>query len=330
MLYLGAVMVAIGTLFRLTTAAFLFVVAIYLLITERFHFLKKKELWISALIFILILLPYLIWGYIQFDGFVITQAGAWNAPKENYLSNGLGNLKSYFFMLPSIFSWPLLIAFILGLFLMYELILGLDVLMRGEDFKLNKYFYLLLLFIIPIVSVSFSIGSGYHEDRYIFNAFPIAFIISSAFILKAYNLVKRKRKYLAILLLILFLGTVTYLQLQHADNLIKLKKDSYIEIKQSGIWLKENSEPDDIILTSSHPMTKYYSEREIMAFPASGEELDTLLEDNKNLKYFMVSAIQKSPDWTYSYPQERNLTVAQAYFADPSQTQPLVVIYRLK
>lgn len=330
MLYLGAAMVAIGTLFRLTTTALLFAVAIYFFITERFHFLKKKELWISALIFILILSPYLIWGYIQFNGFVITQAGAWNAPQGNYLSNGLGILKSYLSLFPSLLSWPLLITFILGLFLMYELVLGLDVLIRGEDFRLNKYLYLLLIFLIPLITISFSVGGGHYEDRYIINSFPAVFIISSAFVLKAYSLIKGKGKYLAILLLILFLGTVTYLQLQHADNLIKLKKDSYLEIKQSGIWLKENSNLTDITFASSYPMTKYYSERETRTFPSSAEELDALLEDNKNLKYFMVSAIQKSPDWTYSYPQEKNLEVAQAYFADSAQTQPLVVIYKLK
>ncbi len=33
--------------------------------------------------------PYLLWGYLQFDGFVITQAGAWNAPDGGYFENGI-------------------------------------------------------------------------------------------------------------------------------------------------------------------------------------------------------------------------------------------------
>ena len=178
MVYWGAVFVAIGTLFKLTNAVFLFVVLIYLLITEKFKFVKRKELWISGLIFILILSPYLLWGYIQFDGFVITQAGAWNAPEDHYLSNGWCNMKAYSSMLISMLSWPLLIIFLLGFFFMYELVLGLDVLLRGEDSKLNKYLYLVLLFIIPIISVSLSVGSCWQEDRYILNSFSSVFIIA--------------------------------------------------------------------------------------------------------------------------------------------------------
>lgn len=330
MLYLGSVLIAVGTLFRITTATFLFVIAIYLLVTERLNFLKKKELWISGLIFILILSPYLIWGYLQFNGFVITQAGAWNAPKDHYFSNAFCNIKSYFSMLLSIFSWPLLLFFILGLFLMYELILGLDVLIKGGDFKLNKYLFLFLLFLLPLITVSFSLANCYHEDRYILNSAPAIFIISSAFILKAFNLIKEKKKVLAILLLIFFLGFMAYLQLQHADNLIKFKKESFMEMKTSGMWMKENSELGDIILTSSEPMTGYYSEREVIGFPESEEEFALFLEENKNIKYYMVSSIQRSPDWAYSYPQENNLTIAQVYFSDETQTQPLIIIYKLE
>ena len=121
MLYFGAITIAIGTLFRITTATFLFAMVIYVLATQKLKFIKKKEIWISAIIFILILSPYIIWGFIQFNGFVITMAGAHNAPAEGtMIPNGLFNLKSYIKMLPNIFSWPTLILFITGLYKTYE------------------------------------------------------------------------------------------------------------------------------------------------------------------------------------------------------------------
>ena len=233
-------------------------------------------------------------------------------------------------MLISMLSWPLLIIFLLGFFFMYELVLGLDVLLRGEDSKLNKYLYLVLLFIIPIISVSLSVGSCWQEDRYILNSFSSVFIISSAFILMAYNSLKKNKKSLAILFLVLVLGLLVFLQFQHSDNIITLQKDSYSGAKESGIWLKENSEISDIILTSSWPMTGYYSERKISTFPSSSEEMDSLRENNSNLKYFMISNFQKSPDWTYSYPDEKKLEIAQVYFQDAEKTQPAIIIYKLK
>lgn len=328
-LYFGTVIIAIGTLFRLTTATFLFIILIYILITEKLKFLKKKEIWIAALIFILILSPYIIWGYMQFNGFVITQAGAWNAPKENYLSNGIWNFKSYMSLFPGMFSWPILIFFILGLLSVYSLILGFDMLIKGEDIQLKRNLFLFLIFLIPIITISLSM-THYFEDRYIITSLPAIFIISSVFIMKSYNFIKKKNKIIAVFLLIILLIIIAYSQMSHADLLIKNKKDSYSQVKQAGLWLKENSEPSDIILTKSWPQIMYYSERQALTIPPEKEELKSLIASNPNIKFYMISIFERHEDLMYSFPQENNLTVAQAYFSDSSRNQPSLIIYALK
>jgi len=325
-LYFGAIIIAMGALIRLTTATFLFAILIYVLITERFHCLKKKEYWIAALIFILILSPYLIWGYIQFNGFVITQAGAWNAPEGNYLSNGFSNFKSYVFLFPDMFSWVFLIFFILGLLSMYKLFLGFDMVLNNKNPKLKKYLLLLLITLIPIISVSLSM-SHYFEDRYIINSLPGIFIIASAFIMRSYRFIKNKNKIIAILFLIILLGSMAFTQLKHADDIIKIKKDSYSEVKQAGLWLKQNSNENDIILSRSRSYIKYYSEREVEDIPGTKEELESLLS-NPNVKYYMISVFEDHKDWMYAYPEEKNLEALQGYFFDSNQ-QPVLIIYKL-
>lgn len=327
-LYFGTVIIAIGTLFRLTTATFLFAILIYVLITEKLNFLKKKEIWIAALIFILILSPYIIWGYMQFNGFVITQAGAWNAPQEDYLSNFLWNFKSYMSLFPNMFSWSILIFFILGLFSMYGLILGFDVLIKGEDIKLKRNLFLFLIFLIPIITISFSM-SHYFEDRYIINSLPAIFIISSVFIIKSYDFIKKKSKIIAIILLIILLGTMAYSQMSHTDSLIKNKKDSYLQVKQAGLWLKQNSEPSDIIIVNSWSQITYYSERKVLTIPSGKEELTSLISSDPNIKFYIVSIFESHENWMYSFPQEHNFTVVQAYFADSAKTQPILIIYHI-
>jgi len=327
-LYLAAIIIAIGTLFRLSSALLLFAILIYVLITEKLKCLRKKEYWIAALIFILILSPYIIWGYLQFNGFVITQAGAWNAAKENQISTGITILKNYLVLFPTYLSWPLLITFILGITTFYKLILGFDLLLKKGDKRLKRDLFILLLFIIPLVLASFSVS--HNENRYILNAFPAIFIIASMIIIAGYNFIKKKNKFFAGLALMVLMIFIFNFQFQSTESLIKGKLSSYSQVKDAGQWIKENSNPLDIVATSSAPQMVYYSERRVIGFPETKEEFDTQLELNLNIGFFIVSLLEQSPEWVYGYPQEKNLTVVKAYFVDPQQQQPILIVYELK
>ena len=327
-LYLAAVVTAFGTMFRITTASILIVVLIYVLITQKLNFLKKKELWIAGIIFLLVISPYIIWGYLQFNGFVITQAGKWNAPEGNYLINGLINFKSYISLFPIYLSWPLLIAIIGGLFLMYELILGIDILIKGRNARQNKRLFLLLLFLIPILIMSFSIGNYHIENRYILNSVPAIFIIASIPILRAYTLIKKYNKLFSILILAIFLGYIVNFQLNSADTLIKEKLMSFQDIKIVGEWLKSNSLEGEKVFISGGPMIEYYSEMDWGGFPETKEGFEEIINSDKKYKYFVVSGFQQSPSWIYNYPQENNLTILKAFLN--SENQPFLIIYEIK
>ena len=329
MLYIGAVLIGIGTLFRITTAMLLFAILAYLLITERLGFLKKKEMWIAAGIYLLILSPYFIWGYMQFHGFVITQAGGWNAPEGSYLANGLVNIKGYLSVLDFDLTLPLLILFCLGIIFMYKLILGFDMLIKGNDLELKRDLLLILLFIVPIIVVSFSIKkAGFYDDRYIITAFPAIFIISSAFILKGYDFLKKKNKIIAIIILFLLLGYIGYLQLKTADSSIKTKATSYLPVKEAALWIKDNSDPYDKIMTSSAPQTEYYSERQVI-WPQGTEEGFDNVTASEDIRFYIISAFENHDQWALDYPGENNLTAVKVYFADASQQQAVLVIYEI-
>jgi len=332
-LYIAAVLLAIGTLFKQSTAFILLAFFLYFLTTEKLNFLKKKEIWIAALIFILIELPYVIWGYIKFKGFVFTQASSVFVPypgTTNYFTSGYTVLKNYLILFPNYSSWPLLIIFILGLASMYKIFLGFDILIKNKDKRLNKDWFIFLVLVIPFLVSSILIT--HNEDRYLLHTFPIIFIISSIFLLKIYDYIKKYNKIIAIIFLVFLLSFNIYIQIfsaGHANDLIKSKSYSYLEIKNAGLWLKENSAPTDVIMSQSMHQIEYYSGRSANSFPNTEEEFEVLRQGNKNLKYYMVSIIQNSPPWTYSYPQNKNLTLVNAYFADQAQQQPILLIYKL-
>ena len=319
-LYLAACVVAIGTLLKLSTAFILPAILIYALITGRLKFFKRKEIWIAALIFTLILSPYIIWGYFEFGGFVLTQATSHVAPRS-FMAFEL--MKNYLSLLPTYLSWVLLIIFILGISLMYKVFLYFDNLIKGDE-KLKRDLFLLLILLTPFVLVSFLIG--HLENRYLMTVFPTIFLISSSFIIFAYEFIKKRTKVLAVVFLICLLGFLMVFQLGAADGLIKNKVGTYVEVKEAGLWLKQNSNVSDVIVTRSYPQIRYYSERETIRLPNTKEEFEATL--TQNTKFFMLSIFENHPEWAYTYPTEKNLTVIQAYVNQ--ENQPLLIIYELK
>lgn len=327
MLYLCALMVGIGTLFRITTSVFLFVLFIYLLITEKLNFLKKKEYWIALLIFFLVLAPYFLWGYYEFGGFVITQAGAWNKQEVGFISNGIGNIQSYFGIFKGDLTLPIYIFFYLGILSMYKLVLGFDLLIKGKDPKLKKDLFLLLWFLLPMLFASFSMAGGFYDARYMINSFPAMFLIAGGFIFGVYDFIKSKHKVFAIILIVVLLSYIGYLQYQRTDATIRNSVGSYELIKESGIWMKENSEPTDIIMTASAPQIEFYSERRVIWPTAKREKFD---EDVKipGIRYFMLSVFEQDSEWAYAYPDKHGFSVAHSFMS--ANDQPLMIIYNFE
>ncbi len=320
-LYLATCVIAIGTLLKLSTAFILPAILIYALITGGFKFFKRKEIWMAFLIFILILSPYIIWGYFEFGGFVLTQAVSRVASKDPFV--GFSLMKNYLIMFPTYFSWILLATFIFGIASMYKVFLYFDHLIKGDE-KLKRDLFLLLILVIPFVLVSFLIG--HNENRYLITIFPTIFLISSSFIMVAYNSIRKRTKLLAVIFLIGLLVFTAGFQLMATDSLIKIKLGSYLEVKEAGVWLKQNSDVSDVIATKSRPQIKYYSEREVIGLLETKEEFEATL--TPNTKFFMLSIFENHPEWAYTYPIEKNLTVIQAYVNQ--ENQPLLIIYELK
>ena len=324
--YIASVIVAIGFLFRITTALILLVVLIYTVVIDGTKLFKKKEYYIGALIFLLIISPYLIWGYFQFGGFVLTKAFETNAP-TNFFASGYNVLITYItrflLLLPNIWSVPIAFTFIMGLIMMHESIVGIDIMRKGDK-KLRRDFFLLLMFIIPLVAISFLLN--HDEDRYIFNVFPAIFILMSIAVYWTYDQIRKTNKPVAIIFMIVLIGMTTFSQFQATDLTVKSKIPSYSQVKEAGLWIAGNSGPDDIIITHSYPQVQYYSGRYSRHFPKTEAEFELL--DKTNFTYFMVSIFERSPEWVYDYPARKNLTIANAWLTPDGQ--PIVVVYNLK
>jgi len=321
-LYLVSLLVGVGTLFKLSTAFILLPFLVYLIFTEKMSFIKRKEIWISAGIFIMILLPYVIWGYDEFGKFVFTAASAHVAP-QGYIVNLFSNLKTYFGLFNAAVSTQFLILFLVSLILMYRLLLYFGEMREGNP-EVRGEFYLILLLILPLLLISAMINHS--EDRYIITIFPVMFTIIGAGFSKIYDLaIGRRNKIIVIIMIIILIATVTIPQIKYSDGLIKSKISSYSDVKNAGLWLKNNSQPEDIIATKSQPQIRYYSERKTIGLPATEEEFEASL--NSNVRFYVISIFEAHQQWQYDYPEKKNLTLALGYIT--FEEKYVLLIYKL-
>jgi hypothetical protein len=165
---------------------------------------------------------------------------------------------------------------------------------------------------------------------------PFIFMFAGNALMFIEKVIKRHGKTLATLIVIALLLGGGYMQLTHADSIIKAKKDSYSEVRDAGLWMKENTSPGDVIASVSAPQTIYYSEREVANYANlnSKEEFESFLEEN-NPKYLTVSVFEpvifdERLRWFHEWIEENQGTRIKDAKAYTSGDRPILVIYEIQ
>jgi 4-amino-4-deoxy-L-arabinose transferase-like glycosyltransferase len=320
-LYFTAIALGLGILLRFPLGLFVFLFLIYLLLTTGLKFLKKKQIWISGIIGALVLLPYFIWFYIKFNSLAIFSTSGF----YDYVNLFSG----YYKLIPDYFYSPfqiLWVFFLIGLALiLFKLITKFKLIRTNENVK--KTLYLFLLFLTPLIYFGIS---DHVEARYMLPVFPAVFIIVGFALVKFYKITDRylpSMSFISIVLIIAILVSSAFYQVGRADDQINLRKDSYIQFKQAGQWVKENSQPSDKIIASGIPQLTYYTDREIIYWPPQ-EEFEELIK-NKEIQFIILSALEGSPDWSYTWPEKHQDKVTPVHVLVDPNKKPVLVVYEL-
>ncbi|MCG2718018.1 MAG: glycosyltransferase family 39 protein [Nanoarchaeota archaeon] len=343
-LYLMGLSLILCMLMRFPAGIIALVFLIYLVLTEGFKFIKNKKIWGSVGIFLAILIPYGLWYYITYSKLPILGASAFYKHQvlfQKSLSFMPGILMSKIPYVSDLFPQLghfFVIALLIGLaIIVFNLVIGFDLLKKDKSLK--KQLFVFLWIVVPFSYFAFY--AGLVEDRYFFYIFPAFFIIIGWVFMKLNDMLKKYHKYLGVAIIMIIIcmaafgsqfNIVNTDQLTYADQLIKLKANSYIQFRQAGEWIKANSQAGDSIVASGEPLFAYYSERKVYSdwFQAKdGEEFyQHILE--KRPKYVVLSS-EGSPQWSYSWPQDNpdKAVPVQGYFLDAEKTKPIIVIYQL-
>src|SRR3989344_3270111 len=124
---------------------------------------------------------------------------------------------------------------------------------------------------------------------------------------------------------VLFIGS--YEQLKYNHELVKVKKNSYEPVKLAGLWIKEHSNKDDLILSKSVTQNTYYSERKTLGVPTDKEEIKGLKP-----KYLVISVFEMHTQELLESIEKikDHLQIVNAYFFDAEGKQPVLVVYGFK
>jgi len=337
-LWVFGLFVILGILMKFPFGLIGLVILIYLFVTERFKFMKNKNLWIAVFIGILIFIPYGLWYYNSYNKLPLIGAAEFYS-SVNYFKVYLLQIIPLVLQSPIPFIHDLFPKF--GNFLiifsivgiigsLFNLIVGHDLVKK--DNRLKSYLFTLLWFIIPFIYFSYFAGQA-PEDRYLFYSYPALFYLIGVVIVWIYNRMKMTNFWSGIITLIivlLILISASVQNLKTADNIINAKASSYIQFRQSGEWIKENTGLSEKILAAGGPQLSYYSEREIVYWPSKKEDFERLLHEDKSIKYIILSRLEGSPEWSYTWPQENpdKIVPVQAYI--DSEQRPMLIIYEVK
>ena len=342
-LYIMAIVAAIGLATYGSLAFGILAIGMFLLITEGLTFLKKKELWIAALIGFICLIPQFIYSKIAYGVFVGRwaglQSGAGNPP-DNY-----SFLFSYLKMLPHLFGLVFTIVLIIGtIYILILLIFSIKLIKKNESKTLKSYL-LIILWALAVIGFYTYVGVGWSVvyDGFVLSALPAFAFMTAGFTSLFFSIKFDKRVLAFIFVIIMALGG--YYQLSYANSIVKNSLYSFQSVRDAGGWIKENSNPSDIIISSSLPQMTYYSEREIYPYirdPSTAGPKDTsnrTTEDDFDKfvalikpKYITDSVFEYVPTWVHDYPAKHNdsLIPVQAYYLDAQKTKLSLIIYEVK
>ena len=336
-LYLSFLLMAIGLVAYFNTFFLILFIFIYLLFTERLNLIKEKKFFISFLIFILTLLPFFIYYYFTI-GAILPRFGQFQVVSQGAISGNylpFSQWFGYFTQIPRIlgnpsyFGLPLLLFVFLGTLSLFEVILGFDVILKSKSEVLKNKLWLWLWTLVPLISLSIIEivqNSLVFYDAFLLPIFPALAIISALGFSYSYDFIRysgmvKKAIFSIIILLIIFSN------LSYADIMIKGKVDSYNTLKDAGVWLKQNSNKNDKILTQAIPEITYYAERVSISPPREESNLsEVILKENP--MYFVLTAweLAASPKWVIDYYQ-RNPGKLVPVIGFPAGSNPDTIIF---
>ena len=173
-------------------------------------------------------------------------------------------------------------------------------------------------------------GGAIYEPRYIIPFYFATLIFAARGIKFVSNLIKPHSKYFALIFIIVMVALISLPQANRSYQLVESKKMSYQGIKQAGVWLSQNSDPNDVILTFEGPQMTYYSKRRVVGIkPQLERVISDLKNEQPNYMVLWAGAGQQRLAELTTLIQSTNGSINPVAGFPAGSQQPLVVLYEI-
>lgn len=319
---------AISFYFKISGLLVPLTAGIYAIFLDGWKSVKRKEYWIAIAAFLITLIPFFIWQFHVFGNPLAFAPSYIEGRGVDQRAFGWQAL-SYMYAFPQTLFF---ILFAMGAgFFISRFGLSVDLYLKDRGKRIDASLFSALVILIQLTFYIFYI-QGTIEDRWVFLLVPFIFFFASEAIVWIESKIAKINKKFAILVIFLLFGYFLYTQISYTSALIDNKKDSYLPVKEASIWIKQNSNKYDSILSISYTQTTTYSERQVYSFSSwNATYMSEFIQTNKP-KYLLVSIFEPHPSWVQSWinDNQKILSPVRAYYADSSQQQPILIVYEIK
>ena len=330
-LWLCAIVSSIGMQIYFSTAFVIVGIFLFLLYKEGFKFFKNKKIWKALLIFILVLTPYMLYSQATF-GFPIPRMVQGAEVLSHDKGAGLSGIFDYVKILPYRMGWVAISFAGLGLlFFIFELYIRRKLIFKHNNRVLDNYVLIFLCLLVPFAMYTWvAIASGFY-DGFILGTFPLIFIFAASSMSKISDHLSKYNKIIGIVFVIILLGVSANYNYNMVKDTIIPRVDAYVPLRDAGLWLKDNTDINAIVYSTSVPQVTYFSERYGIRVPDTSELMDAEIISITQPSYYMVSIYERQHQkWLFSYADDHKLTPVYVSFLDEAKTKPAVIIYELK
>ncbi len=292
--------------------------------------IKRKEVRLGVLLFIVLILPMLIINFVNFGGATVESPGRYVSSDDS----GADIMQPTRDLLFNVGIYVLPISLIGILFAIYY----------------RKKEHILMILWIIIIYGFFTFLHPQTVDRYLLIVAPAFFILAGLALSEIVIIVNKKVNVkildTIVIIAVILLMIPSYVQ---GNNLIKDKSYSYIGFKEAGDWLNNNAEKDAAIITSSTRALRIFTGRDFELYGGSlygpagtKEEFERQLEDIGKPVYFLIDQWEYiQPSWFYPVTEEKlvyleSLGFQLVYFVERElptdkglQKFPVVAIFKL-
>lgn len=295
-IYLFYLTVGFACLIRYTSAIVFVVLGLYIVLSNKTHLLRQKEIWLGTPLFFVVLFPQMVYNNIYFGNpFTTGYHGQPLFSLEYFFTSG--EHRPAFQIIPYInccvagFGTPIFPFFLYGIWDWIKQ-------RKREEFSL-----ILPWIVVPLVIFSFYFWLFY---RYIILMLPALLILSGhgfSMMCDA-SIIKRKRirRILIVsLVVILLIPTAIF----RFDRIQEEKSRTQCQ-KETFTWIHKNSGSNDIIISYPEPSYQYYSQLKVYSPQTPHNELERLISTHNNTYFVICNAWD--PDFSRHTKQWLNET----------------------